>query len=94
MQLRLVLPISDELDPEYREDITVRTEADIRTAGFAVGRAVRTWLRRLPFVPSTSDLHFNVYAEVVPDEKPKPAPVPAPDAPPAKRKRARPKRGK
>ncbi len=87
MQLQISWPISDELDPDYQEDVTVRTEADIRTAGFAAARAVRTWLRRMPFVPSTADLHFNIYAEVQQDEPPKPAPAPASDAPRPKRKR-------
>jgi hypothetical protein len=41
----------------------------------------------LPFVPSTSDLHFNVYAEVVSDAENKPKPEASEDAPRPKRKK-------
>jgi hypothetical protein len=87
MQLKLYLPTGDLGFDSEDQQLVVRTEADIRTAGFAVARAVRDWLRKMPFVPSQSDLHWRVYAEVVADAvKPPKVDVEKLDAPP-KRKR-------
>lgn len=64
MQLTLHIP-GEHGDPEELEgEFSVANEADINKAGFAVARSVRAWLRRMPFVPSTGDLHYNIYAEV------------------------------
>lgn len=87
MNLKLIWPIDDDLDPDYQEEVTVRTEADIRTAGFAAARAVRSWLRRMPFVPSAGNLSFHVYAEVVSDGEAKLEPEKPATAPRPKRKR-------
>lgn len=87
MQLRVSFPDSDRGSFGEGEVVVVRNEQDIRKAGFAAARAVRAWLQGLPFVPSTGDLHFNVYAEVESDEKPKATPAPAADATRPKRKR-------
>ncbi len=87
MQLRVCIPSRFGSASSEDEDVIVRSELDIRTAGFAAARAVRQWLRQMPFVPSTGDLHFNIYAEVEQEKTPKPAP-PAPSvAPPARRKK-------
>jgi hypothetical protein len=87
MQLKLYLPTGDLSFDGEDQELVVRTEADIRTAGFAVARAVREWLRKMPFVPSQSDLHWGLSAEVVADAvKPPKVDVEKLDAPP-KRKR-------
>jgi len=63
MQLSLRIP-SEHGDAELEGEFSVATEADINKAGFAVARSVRAWLRRMPFVPSTGDLHYHISAEV------------------------------
>ena len=87
MQLKLHIPEGPDIYDSEADEVMVRSENDIRTAGFAVARSVREWLRRMPFVPATVDLQYHISAEVVPDEKPKATPAPAPDAPRPKRKR-------
>lgn len=67
MQLRLTMPGSTTSYDDSEEQVLVRSEIDISKAGFAAARAVRTWLRQMPFVPSTGDLHFNITAEVEQD---------------------------
>lgn len=91
MELRLCLPNRENDWSKGEVWVTVRTESDIRTAGFAAARAVREWLRHMPFVPSSSDLQWGITAAVVPEDKPKPAAAPAAESPRPKRKS---KRGK
>lgn len=87
MQLKVSFPARFGSASSEDEDVTVRSENDIRTAGFAAARSVRTWLRNMPFVPDTGDLHFNIYAEVVPDKESKASPAPNGAEPRPKRKR-------
>lgn len=87
MQLKLYIPLCSGSLIEDDGEVIVRTEQDIRTAGFAVARGVREWLRRMPFVPSTSDLHYGVSAEVLPEESKRAAVAGPPDLASEKRKR-------
>jgi hypothetical protein len=87
MQLRVVFPQDRDSSFDEGEEVMVRSEADITKAGFAAARSVRAWLRGLPFVPSSTDLHYNVYAEVATDEEKAPASAPNGEAPRPKRKR-------
>ncbi len=87
MQLRLYLPSARHDLEEDPPEVVVRSERDITTAGFAAARALREWLRSMPFVPGTSDLHFHVSAEVVSDEEAKEAAHADVDGATPKRKR-------
>lgn len=65
MQLKLTMYSGNVVSLDDGDVVfTVRSEADILKAGFAVARAARDWLRRMPFVPSRENLHFSVTAEV------------------------------
>jgi hypothetical protein len=94
MQLRVSFPARYGSASSEDEDVIVRSETGIRAAGFAAARAVRTWLRNMPFVPSTGDLHFNVYAVVEADEVQTFRAGDAVSVPAPKRKRERKPRGK
>ncbi len=87
MQLLLHLTDRDRGLDDQAIEVPVQNERDIRTAGFAAARAVRSWLRAMPFVPGTMDLHFNIYAEVVSDGDAKDLVHATDDAPAPKRKR-------
>jgi hypothetical protein len=91
MQLRLVFVGEGSLINRGMTHVMVSSEKDIRAAGFDVARSLRSWLRNMPFVPSTSDLHFHVYAEVVgePVSKVNEVATVTVDAPKRKRKKVK-----
>lgn len=65
MQLNVYIPSSDPLSVDEDATFVVNSEADILKLGFAAARAVRAWVKRMPLVPSTGDLHFHISAEMV-----------------------------
>ncbi len=87
MQLLLHLTDRDRGPDDQQIEVPVQNERDIRAAGFAAARAVRSWLRAMPFVPATYDLRFDIFAEVVSDGDAKDLVTTDKDAPAPKRKK-------
>ena len=87
MQLIVRIPGNSRNDFEDTAEITVNSEKDILSLGFAAARAVRAWVKSIPLVPSTGDLHFHITAEMVSGELAPPQAKSDTDAPKPKRKR-------
>ena len=87
MQLKVYLPGNRDNFYDDGQELVIKSEKDILAAGFAAARAVRAWIRSIPLVPSTGDLHFNIYAEMVGDDAGRPTPATDDESPKPKRKR-------
>lgn len=87
MQLKVHVPGNRRDYEDKGTDVTVNSEQDILGLGFVVARAVRAWVKGIPLVPSSMDLHFAIHAEMVAGEQTDTEIAAAPETPRPKRKR-------